>query len=101
MGYPDPVPLAVPANTLVVADTHGFHARVPSQRASTRFAVYGSLRRNPFLPWTGGDVLDLPGLRGRRAQLLDLLRDIGTAVTRSPSGQPPVGRVRPTDPPRR
>ena len=101
MGYADPVPLAVPANTLVVADTHGFHARVPSQRASTRLAVYGSLRRNPFLPWTGGDILNLPGFRGRRAQLLDLLRDAGTAVTRAPAGQPPVGRVRPADPPRR
>jgi len=101
MGYADPVPLVVPANTLVVADTHGFHARVPSQRQSIRLSVYGSLRRNPFLPWSGGDILNVPGLKGRRAQLLDLVRDTRAAVTRKPDGQPPVGRVRPTDPPRR
>lgn len=101
MGYADPLPLTVPANTLVVADTHGFHARVPSQRPAVRLAVYGSLRRNPFIPWSGGDLLDLPGLRGRRAQLLDLRRDLVSRLGGRPDGQPVVGYLHPTDPPRR
>ncbi|MEJ8474709.1 phytanoyl-CoA dioxygenase family protein [Roseibium algae] len=69
MGFDDPVAFAVPGNTLIVADTHGFHARGKSDRPSTRVGIYGSLRRNPFLPFTGLDVLSLPGLKGRQAQL--------------------------------
>ena len=101
MGYDDAVPLAVPANTLVIADTHGFHARMPSKRPAVRFGVYGSLRRNPYLPWTGGDVMSLPGLRGRRAQIQDILRDTQSWLTGKPDGQPSVGFVRPTEAARR
>ena len=32
LGYREPVAMTVPANTLVVADTHGFHARCASAR---------------------------------------------------------------------
>ncbi|MEM9010679.1 MAG: phytanoyl-CoA dioxygenase family protein [Pseudomonadota bacterium] len=99
MGYSPPEPLPVAAGTLVVADTHGFHARWPASRPSTRLSVYGSSRHNPFLPVAGPDPMDLPGLRGRRAQLLDLKRDLAARLTGRPDGQPPVGRVRPTDPP--
>ncbi|WP_422377376.1 phytanoyl-CoA dioxygenase family protein [Roseibium sp.] len=69
LNYPQPTRFSVPANTLVVADTHGFHARAASERASVRVGLYGSLRRNPFLPWTGLDVFTLPGLKGRQAQI--------------------------------
>jgi len=100
MGYPEAIPLSVPANTLVIADTRGFHARTPSQRPSVRLGIYGSSRRNPFLPWTGGDLLDVPGLRNRRAQLLDFQRDILSKMTGNPDGQPPVGIVYPTAPPK-
>jgi hypothetical protein len=51
MGLPPPTQLAVPANTLVVADTFGFHARGPALRPCKRveFRVLG--RRSPFLPY--------------------------------------------------
>ena len=54
MGLPEPVRFAVPANTLVIGDTYGFHARSPAVgKAAFRIEIYASLRRNPFLPWTG------------------------------------------------
>ncbi|MBA5777789.1 phytanoyl-CoA dioxygenase family protein [Stappia sp. F7233] len=101
MGYSAPRSFAVPANTLVIADTHGFHARGKSLRPSTRVAIYGSLRRNPFLPWCGLDPLMLPGLRGRQAELYEALQ---AARARLQKRQPPlvdVGEVRPGDPARR
>ena len=59
----------MPANTLVVADTFGFHARGPSARPSTRVELWGYGRRNPFLPWTGMDLLSIPGIAELRAPL--------------------------------
>ncbi|HVV93656.1 MAG TPA: phytanoyl-CoA dioxygenase family protein [Hyphomicrobiales bacterium] len=55
LGFPPPVAVAVPANTLVVADTFGFHARGRSVRPSLRVEVWGIGQRNPFLPWTALD----------------------------------------------
>ncbi|MEM0908882.1 MAG: phytanoyl-CoA dioxygenase, partial [Pseudomonadota bacterium] len=49
----------------VVADTFGFHKRTPSQKPTVRTALYGILRRNPFTPWNGLDLYDLPVLRNR------------------------------------
>ncbi|MCJ8052084.1 phytanoyl-CoA dioxygenase family protein [Shinella curvata] len=60
LGYSQPVKMTVKANTLVVADTHGFHARSPSYKTTTRIEIYGSLRRNPFLPFTGLHIASLP-----------------------------------------
>lgn len=60
LGLPAPRRFAVPANTLVVADTSGFHARCPSVVPSHRVEVYASLRRNPFLPWRGAHLFGLP-----------------------------------------
>lgn len=65
MNYPAPTRMMVAANTLVVADTHGFHARCPSSKRTTRMEIYASLRRNPFLPWSGLHYASLPGIRGR------------------------------------
>ena len=65
----------MPANTLVVADTFGFHARGPSVRPSLRVELWAYGRRNPFLPWTGGDPLSLPGLAERRVPWLWGARD--------------------------
>ena len=50
---PEPRRFPVRANTLVVADTHGFHARSPSARPSARVEIWASSRRNPFTPFTG------------------------------------------------
>lgn len=55
LGLPEPHVFAVPANTLVVADTFGFHARGPSAGRSLRVEVWAYGRRSPFVPWAGFD----------------------------------------------
>ena len=75
LGLPRPQAFAVPANTLVVADTSGFHARGPSVRPSTRVEIWAYGRRNPFLPWVGLDPLSIPGVAERRAPLAWAIRD--------------------------
>ncbi len=100
LGYREPAKLAVPANTLVVADTHGFHARGVSTKPTVRLGIYGSLRRNPFLPWAGLDPFSLPGLRWRQAEIHDAINNWKMRTGRF-TGQPNVGDVKPLDPPRR
>jgi hypothetical protein len=87
--------LAVPGNTLVVADTVGFHARGASVRSGERVELWSYARRNPFLPWLGGDLLSLPGLAERRVNWLWSARDRLAARI----GQPwtPVGVRTPVD----
>ncbi|WP_374408348.1 phytanoyl-CoA dioxygenase family protein [Pelagerythrobacter sp.] len=75
MNLPPAEGLAVPANTLVVADTGGFHARGAAAEPSERVEIWSYARRNPFLPWLGGDVLSLPGLAERRVGWLWAVRD--------------------------
>ncbi|MBV9510182.1 MAG: phytanoyl-CoA dioxygenase family protein [Caulobacteraceae bacterium] len=65
LGLPDPKLFAVSANTLVVADTLGFHARGLSARPTVRVEIWAYGRRNPFLPWTGLDPMSAPILRDR------------------------------------
>jgi len=55
MGLPEPRVFAVPANTLVVADTFGFHARGPSTGRSLRVEIWAYGRRSPFVPWAAFD----------------------------------------------
>jgi hypothetical protein len=85
LGLPQPRPFAVSANTLVVADTFGFHARGPSIGASLRVEIWAYGRRSPFLPWAAlvpwttaalgrrsvlswkfGDFLEAAGLKKNR-----------------------------------
>jgi hypothetical protein len=66
---------AVPANTLVVADTFGFHARGPSTRPSLRVEIYFECRRSPFLPWTIFDPWSAVAI-GWRTKRLWQLRDL-------------------------
>ena len=72
---------AVPANTLIVADTCGFHARAPSAKPTRRVEIWASGRRNPFLPWTGLDVWSIAALGRRRVPmfwgLVDALHSAG------------------------
>ena len=79
MGYAQPKAFAVKANTLVVADTYGFHARGQSTHASTRIELWAYARRNPFLPWVGLNPLSLPLLNKRLVPLywkgLDFLEE--------------------------
>lgn len=99
MGFAAPRAFAVPANTLVVADTVGFHARGLSVRPSRRVEIWTFGRRNPFLPWSGLDPLSLPGIAERRIPWMWQARDI--LQKRGLGGQPwrDVGRLRPQDPP--
>lgn len=60
-----PKTLTVRANTLVIADTRGFHGRTPSYKPGMRVSVYAYLRRNPFQPWTGANLSSLPFLKYR------------------------------------
>jgi hypothetical protein len=99
MGFAPPKPFAVRANTLVVADTVGFHARGFSARPTIRVEVWTYGRRNPFLPWAGLDPLSLPGLAERRIPWMWQARDF---LERRGLGFQPwrdVGRLRPQDPP--
>ncbi|OYX65266.1 MAG: phytanoyl-CoA dioxygenase [Sphingomonadales bacterium 32-64-17] len=95
MQLSEPEGLALPENTLVVADTGGFHARGAASRPGERVELWSYSRRNPFLPWLGGDLLSLPGLAERRVGWLWGFRDRFERHL----GQPwqKVGKRRPTD----
>jgi hypothetical protein len=81
MKLPEPLSIAVPANTLVVADTFGFHARGPSAQPTQRVEIWAFGRRNPFLPWSGLDPWSIGALGLRKPTLywksLDFLEAIG------------------------
>ena len=68
-GYQQPRKIAVRANTLVAADTYGFHSRSPSVKPTTRVEIHGYMRRNPFPPRNGLDLQSLPGVKGRQLDL--------------------------------
>ena len=53
MGMPEPSAFKVPANTLVIADTHGFHRRGAASEASSRLEIWAYSRTNPFNPLVG------------------------------------------------
>ncbi|MHA7772091.1 phytanoyl-CoA dioxygenase family protein [Roseibium sp. M-1] len=80
LGLPQPVKMAVPENTLIVADTFAFHGRTPSAKPTIRSEIHWHMRRNPFLPWTGGDVNSLPFLKERGMPMLMELADIAEKV---------------------
>ena len=69
LGFSEPQMFAVPQNTLVIADTLGFHARGLSARPSVRVEIWAYGRRNPFLPWVGFDVAGMPFIKGRAVPL--------------------------------
>jgi Phytanoyl-CoA dioxygenase (PhyH) len=102
LGLPPPRAFAVPANSLVVADTYGFHARGPSTRPSLRVEIWAYGRRSPFFPWTGllpwttaalggrsvlawkfGDLLEWSGLKKHRWR-----EKIGVSAFDPPAAEP-------------
>ncbi len=85
LGLPAPRVFAVPANTLVVADTFGFHARGPSAGRSLRAEIWAYGRRSPFVPWTGFDPWTGAALARRSLigwQLGDFLERAGVKAHR-------------------
>ncbi|MEB3766879.1 phytanoyl-CoA dioxygenase family protein [Acinetobacter sp. MD2] len=98
LGYAQPKAFAVKANTLVIADTYGFHARGPSVRPSTRIELWAYARRNPFLPWTGGDVLSSPWLKDHLVPLYWQGLDFLEKYKQRPSPWRAVGQKYATDP---
>lgn len=83
LGLPPPRSFAVPANTLVVADTFGFHARGPSIGQALRVELWAYGRYNPFTPWSRLALWNIPALARRRADIFwrfgDLLEAMGGA----------------------
>lgn len=97
LGLPEPTVFAVPANTLVVADTYGFHARGRADRPTQRAEIWAYRRRSPFLPWTGLDPLSLPGVASRRAEWAYRAMDWLDARNIAQQHWKPAGRKRAMD----
>ena len=91
---------AVAANTLVVADTYGFHARRRSTRPSMRLEIWAYSRGNPFTPWARLDVSPARLWSGHAAAIgfgfMALRRRLGLPVpgfrqvARATPGAPPA-----------
>jgi hypothetical protein len=71
LGLPEPQAFAVKKNTLVIANTFGIHRRGDSLEKSTRLAIWGDSRTNPFLPFPG---LGGKFINGLQYYFLDLYR---------------------------
>lgn len=89
LGLPEPKAFAVKKNTLVIANTFGIHRRGDSLEKSTRLAIWGDSRTNPFLPF--------PGLGGKfindlQYYFLDLYRK-DTDKKAAKKGTPPPWKV--------
>lgn len=65
MGFCAPKKFIVKENTLVVADTVGFHCRTPSVKDGCRVEIYATLRRNPYIPFLDFDLFSTPYIRNR------------------------------------
>jgi hypothetical protein len=99
LGLPPPMRFGVPANTLIVADTMGFHARGPSVRPSTRVEIWAYGRRNPFLPWLGADPAGLPVVKDHAVRLFWSAGDVGERLGFSKNPWRAEGLATPRTPP--
>jgi len=99
LGFGEPKAFAVPQNTLVVADTVGFHARGLSTRPSVRVEIWAYGRRNPFLPWLGFDPAAMPLVKGRAVALSWSAMDIGERLNLSSNPWRSAGTATPIEHP--
>jgi hypothetical protein len=97
LNLPAPTRFSVPANTLVAADTCGFHARATSDRPTVRVELWAYARRNPFLPWTGFDPLSWQPIADRRAEWLGSIVDWLSRRRLMVQHWRPAGKRRPID----
>lgn len=97
-GFAEPIKFNVKANTLLIADTFGFHARGESASSATRAEIWAYARRNPMIPFVSGHYLALPWIRQRSVSLywkaLDLLENKN--IKRSPWRN--LGKMKVADP---
>ena len=75
LNLPSPTHFCVPANTLVVIDTCGFHARAESHRPSFRAELWAYGRRTPFVPWIRGGPLSWSPIAARRVEWIGPIVD--------------------------
>jgi Phytanoyl-CoA dioxygenase (PhyH) len=99
LGFGEPKVFAVPENTLVVADTVGFHARGIAARPSVRLEIWAYGRRNPFLPWLGLDATAVPFVRGRAVPFYWSAMDFGERLHIGTNPWRSAGIVDPVAPP--
>jgi hypothetical protein len=99
LGFAPPKVFAVPQNTLVVADTMGFHARSISTRPAVRSEIWAYGRRNPFLPWLGLDASSLPMVKGRAVPLYWSAMDLCERFRLARNPWQPAGTLAPLSPP--
>lgn len=98
MRMPAPVRFAVPANTLIVGDTCGIHARTPSATPSVRIEIWADSRPSPFLPWTRPPGALVPGLDRHKTWLsVESMHVLGRLRLR-PNAWHRVGEVTPHSP---
>jgi hypothetical protein len=83
---------------LVAIDTCGFHARGNSTQPTVRAELWAYVRRTPFLPWTGLDLLSLSPIAKRRASWLPSIIDHLDRLGIMKQHWRPAGRKRPIDP---
>ena len=99
LGYAEPQKFAARANTLIVADTSGFHRRGVTDRQTRRIAIWSYARSNPFKPWPGGDVMGTLGLDKRAVRLFWAVQDAVKRARGRTGGWGWVGERCATDPP--
>jgi len=97
LGFGEPKAFAVSQNTLVVADTVGFHARGLSAGPSVRLEIWAYGRRNPFLPWLGLDPAAAPFVKGRAVPLYWSALDIAERFQLRSNPWQSAGNATPTE----
>ena len=95
LGYAPPLKIAAAPNTLIIADTSGFHRRGLSDGFACRISIWAYSRSNPFIPWWSGDPLPGP-LHGMAARLLGHARRL--LGMRARSGWREATEASPADP---
>jgi hypothetical protein len=98
LGYPPPVKLTAEPNTLIIADTSGFHRRGRSEGFACRISIWAQSRSNPFIPWAGGDPVPAP-LQGMGTRIFGWLDARIKQARGRANGWRAVGLRTPAEPP--
>ncbi len=98
LGYPPPVKLAAEPNTLIIADTSGFHRRGLSEGFACRISIWAQSRSNPFIPWSGPGPVP-PPLQGVATRAFGWLDSLIKRARGRDNGWRSVGLRKPAAPP--